>query len=417
MIAGQSEINVENLNLGFKKGSVGPKVSFKKENWTDPETHKDVIIEGVLEITRNFNQGIYNIAVESQYNGGVSPLNTEWNTQYVDANNTNWAPLWDISNRTYDDWRDAIETPEGDTVPPLYVGMKAIMHETTQDRYWLVEFTQWTPGGNGGGFAYDRWEIYPTVFFERPNYEDRTMDIISKDLWIGRNSNQGQIFNRKYENEAQVGQSPLNTRWNSEWTDSRAGYSGFGDLSNLEDRVYADFTYALDYSVGNNVVGAELIMHDMVSDLYYKVVFDSWQGGGNGGGFSYNRTVIPQNVTVKFGDGSVLNTASGSQSGNFPYVDIEGNTIIADSNNDTVNVGNGSSHLIPEFSGMLLVNDHNSGRVELWIAGGGTTQLVSNTEGVSTSTLVQNGNGYEWTNVDNLNGPFTFTVVKTRDTA
>lgn len=28
--------------------------------------------------------------------------------------------------------------------------------------------------------------------------------------------------------------------------------------------------------------------------------------------------------------------------------------------------------------------------------------------------IAYNSNGYEWTNVDNLNGQFTFTVIKTR---
>lgn len=100
-------------------------------------------------------------------------------------------------------------------------------------------------------------------------------------------------------------------------------------------------------------------------------------------------------------------------------VDTEGNLIIANSSNDTVNVGPGATHDVPNFSGMVIVNDHFDGGVETWICGGGDCTLISNTSAApGNSTFTQSGsNGYEWTNVDNLNGPFTFTVIKTRDSA
>ncbi len=102
---------------------------------------------------------------------------------------------------------------------------------------------------------------------------------------------------------------------------------------------------------------------------------------------------------------------------NGPVIDANGNAIIADTSEDLVTVANGASQLIDNFSGMLLVNDHYDGRIETWIAGGGDTLLLGATNlggGPCGSTLTMNGSGYEWTNVDNLVGPFTFTVVKTR---
>lgn len=97
-------------------------------------------------------------------------------------------------------------------------------------------------------------------------------------------------------------------------------------------------------------------------------------------------------------------------------VDTEGNYIAADSSDNTVTVGPGASHDIPNFSGMVIVNDHYDGGVETWICGGGDCTLISTTSAApGNSTFTQSGsNGYEWTNVDNLNGPFTFTVIKTR---
>lgn len=103
-----------------------------------------------------------------------------------------------------------------------------------------------------------------------------------------------------------------------------------------------------------------------------------------------------------------------------PVVDSNDNLIVANSANDLVEVGNGKTHLIDNFSGMLLVNDHYDGRVETWIAGGGDTVLLGATNlngDPCGSTLQITGSGYEWTNVDNLTGPFTFTVIKTRNEA
>lgn len=110
-----------------------------------------------------------------------------------------------------------------------------------------------------------------------------------------------------------------------------------------------------------------------------------------------------------------------TQIGGGPVVDSEGNLIVANSGNDSVIVLNGDSHFIPDFSGMLIVNDLYGGRVELWLAGSGDTVLVSYTQvsgGAPTNTLVMSGNGYVWTNNDNFgnNGDIgiTFTVIKTR---
>lgn len=405
------------ITLGFKPGSVGEKVSFRKENYANPVASRDVIIPGVLEITRGNNGGLYNTIFQSNYNNG-GPINTEWNTQYLDPANTSWAPLWNIQNRTYNTWVNAIETPStGNAAPPQYVGMHVVMHEMTTNRYWLILFTAWTPGGNGGGFAYDRYEIYPEVYFVRPNDQFNITDKISDGVIIARESNGGQIFNLVSEHSANNGLSPENTRWNSQYTDTRAGYNGFTDLSNLESRVYADFTDALDGQVGNNVLNTDLVMHDLTTDLYYKVVFDSWTQGGNGGGFSYYRTVIPQSCSVTFADGTVLNTAStGGLVTTCCYTDINNNLIAADSSNNLVSLGPGGTQDITDFSGLLLVNDHFNGGVEMWLCGGGaTTVLVSSTPyGPGPGDLVINGNGYQWKNINNQIGPFTFTAIKTR---
>jgi hypothetical protein len=71
---------------------------------------------------------------------------------------------------------------------------------------------------------------------------------------------------------------------------------------------------------------------------------------------------------------------------------------------------------IPNFSGMLIVNDIYSGVVAVWICGGANAVQMSIT---STSihptlgTMAQQGSGYRWTN-NGYTGPFTFTNIRTR---
>lgn len=105
---------------------------------------------------------------------------------------------------------------------------------------------------------------------------------------------------------------------------------------------------------------------------------------------------IANNTTLKFSNGAA---------------------IVSDNSDAEVNVPNGNSYSIHNFSGMLIVNDHYDGGVALYIAGGGTGILVSNTNSAFNTGLSINygTGGYDWINSTNLTGPFTFTVIKTRN--
>lgn len=277
--------------VGFKPGSVGPKVSFIKPKGS---TVKDVIIPGKLELTRGNNGGLYNIAVENYYSNGVSPQDTYWSSQFLNPGDTSWAVVGDIANRLYNTWNIA----SGGN-PPQYVGMPVVMKyldpSTSETRYWLIMFTEWGVGGYGeiGEFAYDRYEIYPAVAITQPDACNSStpliLDKISDGVHLTRQYQGGPIFNIVDEPLLtsnfwyRAGVSPRNTKWNSSYTDSRPGYSGFADLSNLENRVYSSFASALDGNVGYNAVGTELIMHDLTTDLYWKFEFSSWTNGCGGG--------------------------------------------------------------------------------------------------------------------------------------
>lgn len=279
--------------LPFKKGSVGPKVSFRKNIGTNPANNKDVIIPGKLELTRGNNGGLYNIAVEVNFDWN-SPLYTYWNTEFIDANDTSWAVMGNIANRSYSTWNNA-----ANGYAPQYVGMPAVMKyvdpSTSEERYWLIMFTEWGVGnyGEGGEFAYDRYEIYPAVEVTQSDACNSStplvVDKISDGVHLARQYQGGPIFNILEEPLLtsdfwhRTGVSPRNTKWNSSYADARPGYSGFADVSNLENRIYRSFVQALDGNVGLNILGEELIMHDLTTDLYWKFEFSSWTSGCGGG--------------------------------------------------------------------------------------------------------------------------------------
>lgn len=85
-----------------------------------------------------------------------------------------------------------------------------------------------------------------------------------------------------------------------------------------------------------------------------------------------------------------------------------------DASNLTVAVQVGEIVNFPNFSGQILINDHVSGGVDLWLAGGGSTVLLGHTV-AQTGTLAQNAiiNGYSWTS--SVNGTMVFVATRTRN--
>lgn len=77
--------------------------------------------------------------------------------------------------------------------------------------------------------------------------------------------------------------------------------SGWANLSNVLTRNYDNFYQANDQSIGNNVVGTEFVMRETSSGRYWRIKFSSWTQGGNGGGFSYERTEIDPNTGQDLG--------------------------------------------------------------------------------------------------------------------
>ena len=117
-------------------------VNFVKSNY-GYET--DVVSSGVT-ITRGFDGGIYNSNVESEWDSGLSPSGTTWNSN-------GWTNLANVNGRTFTTFYSAIDD---DLSSESIVGRELVMYDEITDEYWAIKFTSWTNGDKGGGFEYER---------------------------------------------------------------------------------------------------------------------------------------------------------------------------------------------------------------------------------------------------------------------
>lgn len=140
------------LSMGFNLDTLvaqiiwtGPKTTFTKADgadWTQP-ANQDRITPNVW-ITRANNQGIFNIKIESNFDGTNrdSPKDTEWA----------FGTTSNIATLTFKNWADTI-----DNLPLLnMLNNDMVLHLITDNIYIDIKFLSWTSGGTGGGFSYER---------------------------------------------------------------------------------------------------------------------------------------------------------------------------------------------------------------------------------------------------------------------
>ena len=120
---------------------------------------------------------------------------------------------------------------------------------------------------------------------QNADYIPSVFDAIDTGLTLTRD-NQRALFNieeeAQYDNNLHL--SPLGTSWNSD---------GWGDLSNVRSRSYTTLRESLNGAIGENIIDAELVMHDTINDKFYKFNFSAW-GQDNAGGFAYVRNLIDE---------------------------------------------------------------------------------------------------------------------------
>jgi hypothetical protein len=279
----------------------GELISFSKDDYaTGPETVD--VIDTSIAITRGNNQGIYNPILETQWddnnNDGPSPIGTLWNTD-------GWGNLTNLATRNYYSFYDAYLGRIGNNI----LSSEAIMKDVANNKYYKFEFTVWGQSSQGAPVTYTRTEIDPVtgeaigepVTFQKAGYADPTQvnDPVDEGVTLARGNNQG-LFNIAQEpewNDQGDGEdSPEGTLWNAD---------GWGRLNNVKNRTYVPFKEALDYAIGENILGTELVMWDTINDKYYAFKFSSWTRNNEGGGFAYTRQLVNTSqlfVKTDYGD-------------------------------------------------------------------------------------------------------------------
>jgi hypothetical protein len=114
---------------------------------TDNGSEVDVISPGI-QITRDGDDGIYNVVSEESYDSDVSPAGTLWNQD-------GWDNLTDVTTRQYLTFFTLI----GGSLTQRVLGRQLVMQDTINNEYWKIQFTHWTPSGEGGGFSWVREKI------------------------------------------------------------------------------------------------------------------------------------------------------------------------------------------------------------------------------------------------------------------
>jgi hypothetical protein len=129
-----------------------------------------------------------------------------------------------------------------------------------------------------------------TLTFSKENNTDWTLeanqDRITNNVWITRANNQG-IFNIVTEANYTDFSSPSDTEW------------AIGTTANIGSLTFQNWE---DTSGSNppSLVNQDMVVHLITDDIYIDIKFTSWQSGGAGGGFTYERSTDQNLNTNEF---------------------------------------------------------------------------------------------------------------------
>ncbi len=126
----------------------------------------------------------------------------------------------------------------------------------------------------------------PTMTFTKVDFADWTLeanqDRITPGVWITRANSQG-IFNIVMESTYTEEFSPQDTRW------------AFGTTDNYLTLEYDPWEEAIGSPP--NMMNQDMVIHLISEDIYIDIKFTAWTSGGNGGGFTYERsTNVPLGI-------------------------------------------------------------------------------------------------------------------------
>ena len=134
-------------------------------------------IDTGLSITRGTGGGgIYNAAEDSEWDPDFTPYGTLWNDD-------GWNDFTDITARLWKPLYSAVHGQLGNHL----VGRELLMHDTINNKYYTVKFTEWGQD-NGGSFSYIRREINRTGTKLGITFADGTQQITA-GLTVNRDGN------------------------------------------------------------------------------------------------------------------------------------------------------------------------------------------------------------------------------------
>jgi hypothetical protein len=103
-----------------------------------------------LTLKRAAVGALYNSEDDVEWDADFTPSGTLWNDD-------GWYDFTDITTRIWKPFYSALHGKLGQYL----VGKELLMHDTINDNYYLIKFTEWG-SNNGGSFAYWRRKISPT---------------------------------------------------------------------------------------------------------------------------------------------------------------------------------------------------------------------------------------------------------------
>lgn len=131
----------------------------------------------------------------------------------------------------------------------------------------------------------------PTIIYSQPTSDPTQVsnqDRITPVVWLTRAASKG-LFNAYSETSA-GNLSPADTEW------------AFGTPTNYTSLHYTNWLTWLNGASPTSLVGKQVMLHLISEDIYISVEITFWAAGG-AGGFAYERSTAPIEISSSAGDG------------------------------------------------------------------------------------------------------------------
>ena len=303
----RNNFNENIIREDFQNNQIGTNF---QENTINGEFKGNVILNGYNNNTtgnyfnlNNIGNAFSNNTVYDDFNNNTTNYGFDSNVISSDFSNNNignyfennepsnsnlfgWNSLSTVSARTYDTLRNSLNNNVGNYI----LGKELVMKVISTSQYFKIKFTQWTQGGNGGGFQYERQEldsngntIGSSITFTKTNYGSEVDVIVEGVVELTRDS-QGGLYNTITDtppfNNGWPG--PSDTEWNSIYTVPNNGrnfqYNKIGNES-YNNIIGNDFQ--------NNQIGDYFENNDIANNFRGNVIGLSFQNNTILDGFGF----------------------------------------------------------------------------------------------------------------------------------